>query len=115
MCRCGLEHRGWEDNLCRIELFKRSQASKTVVTTAPAPKIKAVLNDPSEPEKPVTVTKKAKASVTVTPKPVTVTSRMAELRKRKAADGVIQVSVWAHVDDMAAIKDYAKSLAVNRG
>lgn len=114
-CKCGLGHRGWEENLCRIELFKRQESAKTVVTTALPAKIKTILERPDKPKKPVTVTKQAKASVTVTPKPVTVTNRMATLRKRKAAQGLIEShGIWTHPDDMAAIKKYAKELADKR-
>lgn len=111
MCKCGLGHRGWEDNLCRIEIFKRAEASKTVVTTAPAAKIKTIPSGPRGSKKAVTVTKQAKASVTVTTKPVTVTSRMAELRKRKAADGLVQVMVWTKPENVAKIKDFANALS----
>lgn len=51
-------------------------------------------------------------AVTVTPKaikPVTVTSRMAEMRKRKAEAGLIALTIWAHPDNHAKIKDFAKT------
>jgi len=101
MCKCGLNHRGWETNLCRIELAKNTH------TNVPALLKQTLLSDPSGSKKPVTVTKQAKASVTVT-------NRMAELRKRKAATGITQAVVWAHVDDHAAIKKYATELADKR-
>lgn len=107
MCLCGAGHRGWEDNLCRAEIAKRSALVKTGGTTPlPAP-IKSILGHSEEPKKTVTVTKQAKASVTVT-------NRMAALRKRKAVEGMLQVTVWTHPDDIAAIKEHAKELAAKR-
>ncbi len=101
MCRCGLNHRGYEVQLCRIELAKRAH------TEALPKKIEAVAALPGKPEKDVTVTKAKE-------KAVTVTNRMAETRKRKAASGLIQVSVWAHPDDAQAVKELAKRLNEQR-
>lgn len=87
-CKCGMGHRGWEQpQKCNIELSRRAREGAQVAA------------------KPVTVTVKAKDSVTVTP------SRMAELRKRKAAQGLIAITVWAHPDDHQAIKAHAQQLA----
>lgn len=101
MCRCGLNHRGYEVQLCRIELAKRAHAAVL------PKKIEAALEAPDKPEKAVTVTKPKKTAVTVT-------NRMAETRRRKAASGLIQVSVWAHPDDAQAIKELAKRLNEQR-
>jgi len=121
-CTCGLGHRGWEKNLCRIELFKRAGAAKTIATTAPVPKIKTILSVPNAPvsvkkpkNKPVTRDGKqktdwaSKAVQTVTRD--NSSSRMAELRKRKAATGLIEVrGIWTHPDYIEAIKACAKKL-----
>jgi hypothetical protein len=86
-CRaCGLDH----SPLQACSVARRLQ-SKTVTVT----------------ENSVTVTPK---TVTVTQDDVTVTSRMAELRKRKAKQGLIALTVWAHPDNHEKIKDFAKSL-----
>lgn len=107
MCKCGLNHRGWETNLCRVELFKRTAIQKQAATTTPTTKIKAILSRSGKPENTVTVTKQEKASVTVT-------NRMAELRKRKAEKGMVQVAVWIHFEDVAVLKEYVKELDASR-
>lgn len=101
MCKCGLNHRGYEVHLCRIELSKRGGA-----LLSPAPK-QTILSDPGG-----SVSKEKAQS-----KPVArnSTTRVAELRKRKAATGLIEVrGIWTHPDDVAAIKKYAKELDGNR-
>jgi len=104
-CRgCGLDHPGTQH--CTVA----RRLAESAGTAAPTPKIKTIVGDPSEMKKAVTVTKQTKkATVTVTPT-VTVTNRMTALRARKAADGLVALTVWAHPDNHKAIKDFASGL-----
>jgi hypothetical protein len=110
-CTCGLGHRGWEKNLCRIELFKRAEAAKQVVTTAPVPKIKTILDVSNAT---VSVKKHKNKPVTTNKEVTTNAERQTVLRKKRAAQGLIQWTLWSHPDDMAAIKKLAKELDGNR-
>lgn len=100
MCRCGLNHRGYEVQLCRIELAKRAHA-----TVLPE-KIEAVV---AVPGKPVTGNAAAnQATVTGNAK------RQAELKSKRIAQGLIRVESWIHPDDARAIKEPAKRLNEQR-
>lgn len=79
MCKCGLGHRGWESNLCRIELAKRGD------TMLSPSQIKPLLTDRSG----SVSTKKAKskpvsANTNKPSKPVsTNATRQAALKSRR--------------------------------
>lgn len=114
MCKCGLGHRGWEEpRLCNIEIYNRQlRASLDAMPVAAKP----VTRDAPKEPKPLPVMPKAPSHVTASVTRDKSATRMADLRKRKAASGLIEVrGVWAHPDDMAAIKALAKSLSKARG
>lgn len=110
MCKCGLNHRGWEGNLCRIELAKKGGA-----LLSPIPK-QTLLCDPGD----LVLAKKPKNKPVSTnggnpSKPVsTNATRQAAFKNKKIAAGVLLLKIWSHPDDMAAIKKYAKELDGNR-